>query len=141
MAKKPAPPEHPEVGDPSVPVPEPFRGPKPPDMKSRIRRAKVEDPRADVFFRKAQEAAEEADGDVERYLALGPALPSWHRPSGVVREVLGRFLLDRDTHLVHDCEHAVEACDIDAIANGTWFHFWLEVPDDAGDPHPECIPE
>ena len=69
-----------------------------------------------------------------------PPLPKWTAPKHVKRELLGRFLEDRDAHLIHDAQAATEACNLDGIRNGTWYHFWSEVPDDAGEPHPACIP-
>jgi hypothetical protein len=62
-----------------------------------------------------------------------PPLPSWQAPEHVKREVLGRYLEDRDTGQVHDVEHATPACAIDAIANGTFYHFESELPDTVAD--------
>ena len=42
-------------------------------------------------------------------------------------EVYGRFLQDRDTGVVHDVYQARLECAVDAIRNGTFFHFWSEV--------------
>jgi hypothetical protein len=60
------------------------------------------------------------------------------RPQGVSRDLLGRFLLDMATNVLHDA-HAASPCDLDGIRRGTFFHFWSEVP-----PHvnacERCIP-
>lgn len=59
-----------------------------------------------------------------------PPLPAWSAPAHVKRELLGRFLLDRDTGEVHDVEHATEGCRVDAIRNGTFTHFASELTGD-----------
>ena len=63
-----------------------------------------------------------------------PALPLWSEkaPDHVTRELLGRFLQDRDTRVVHDVYRATPECAVDAIRNGTFFHFWSEVLADTG---------
>jgi hypothetical protein len=74
-----------------------------------------------------------------------PALPAWsaQAPSHVIRELLGRFLQDRDTRVVHDVYQATPECAVDAIRNGTVFHFWSEAvadPTVADDPPcPRCL--
>lgn len=66
-----------------------------------------------------------------------PPLPDFgaHRPGHARRELLGRYLHDRDANVVHDCYRAVETCVIDEIRNGTFIHFGGELdgalPDDA----------
>ena len=45
----------------------------------------------------------------------------------MTRELLGRYLHDRDTGLVHDMAHALESCGIDGIRNGTFVHFAPEL--------------
>lgn len=62
-----------------------------------------------------------------------PALPVWSAkaPAHVTRQLLGRFLQDRDTGVVHDVYAAKPECLVDAIPNGTFFHFWSEVVTDA----------
>lgn len=62
-----------------------------------------------------------------------PPLPAWTAPPHVTRELLGRYLLDRDTNVVHDVAHALPACEVDAIRNGTFYHFETELPGDAID--------
>ena len=71
-----------------------------------------------------------------------PALPKFKATKAVGRDVYGRFLQDRDTGIVHDASKAKAACDLDAIANGTWFHFWAEVLQDptVDVPCPHCLP-
>ncbi len=74
-----------------------------------------------------------------------PALPDWSAkaPAHVTRELLGRFLQDRDTRAVHDVSAAKPECLVDGIRNGTFFHFWSEVLADssvADDlPCPHCM--
>ena len=71
--------------------------------------------------------------------------PDWSEkaPSHIARELLGRFLQDRDTRVVHDVYRATTHCAVDAIRNGTFFHFWSEVVADnsvADDlPCPRCM--
>ena len=64
------------------------------------------------------------------------------RSSAVSREVLGRFVQDRASGIVHDVTAAVEACGVDGIANATFFHFWAEVVADpeVDLPCPHCLP-
>jgi hypothetical protein len=57
------------------------------------------------------------------------------RSPHVSREVLGRFLLDRDTGLVHDVATARPACQLDAIANATFIHFGHELHGLEAEPH------
>lgn len=110
----------------------------PKSKPSPIRAAKVDDPEGDRWHGTAATAWDAAGGDIERFDA--PALPAFTAPAFVTRDLLGRFLLDRDTLVVHDAQSATEACALDRIANGTWYHFWREVPDDAGAPCGSCIP-
>jgi hypothetical protein len=56
-----------------------------------------------------------------------PPLPEWHAAVPVTRQLLGRFLQDRATGLVHDVQNAKESCALDTITQGTWFHFWSEI--------------
>jgi hypothetical protein len=50
---------------------------------------------------------------------------------------------DRNTRVVHDVYQATPECAVDAIRNGTFFHFWSEVVADRsilGDlPCPLCL--
>jgi hypothetical protein len=77
--------------------------------------------------------AELADPETPFVAYTAPALPDWsaQAPAHVKRELLGRFLQDRDTRVVHDVYQATPECAIDAIRNGTFFHFWSEVVADA----------
>ena len=74
-----------------------------------------------------------------------PALPAWleKAPAHVTRELLGRFLQDRDSRTVHDIYRATPECAVDAIRNGTFFHFWSEVLADSSVadelPCPNCV--
>ncbi len=78
-------------------------------------------------------AAELADPETPFMAYQAPALPDWSAkaPSHVTRELLGRFLQDRDTGVLHDVYRATPECLIDGIRNGTFFHFWSEVLADA----------
>lgn len=73
--------------------------------------------------------AELADPEAPFSAYVAPALPNWSAkaPAHVTRELLGRFLRDRDTRVVHDVYEATPECAVDAIRNGTFFHFWDEV--------------
>ena len=89
--------------------------------------------------------AEAADPETPFMAYQAPALPAWsaQAPAHVTRELLGRFLQDRNTRTVHDVYRATAECAVDAIRNGTFFHFWSEVVGDssvANDlPCPHCI--
>jgi hypothetical protein len=56
-----------------------------------------------------------------------PPLPHWTAPPHVQRPLFGRFLLDRDTNVLHDATRATEACDLDAVRNATFIHFAHEI--------------
>ena len=56
-----------------------------------------------------------------------PPLPAFAAPAHVTRELLGRYLHDRDANVVHDTAHALEACGLDGIANATFVHFAHEL--------------
>ena len=90
-------------------------------------------------------AAEAADPETPFMAYQAPALPDWSgkAPAHVTRVLLGRFLQDRDTRVVHDMYQATPECAVDAIRNGTFFHFWSEVVADnsvADDlPCPRCM--
>lgn len=77
-------------------------------------------------------------------LYRAPEFPRWSAPSHVRREVLGRFVLDRESGVLHDVTRAGEECRIDGIGSATWIHFGHEVesaaPPDAR-PCPVCLPE
>jgi hypothetical protein len=110
--------------------------------------AKVHDPDGDAWHGEARQRwaeAELADPETPMLPYRGPALPAWREkaPAHVTRELLGRFLQDRDTRIVHDVYAAKPDCHIDAIRNGTFFHFWSEVVADVSVvndlPCPRCM--
>jgi hypothetical protein len=59
-----------------------------------------------------------------------PTLPAWSAPAHVRRELFGRYVVDRDSGFVHDVQHALEECGVDAIRNATFVHFESELPAD-----------
>ena len=85
----------------------------------------------------AQAAAPSTQGAVaERRLVtvlfadlVGSTMLAEGRDPEETRELLGRYIEDRSTGLVHDVEHATEFCGIDGIVNATFYHFELELPD------------
>lgn len=89
-----------------------------------------------------------AEGDGRRAEAAWAAhpepLPDFValRGPSVTRDVFGRFVLDRDTGIVHDITTATAECNVDGIDRATFYHFWSEVVDDIGDDIPcsSCIP-
>jgi hypothetical protein len=110
--------------------------------------AKVDDPDGEAWHGQARRrwaAAEVADPEDPITSYTAPALPDWSAkaPAYVTRELLGRFLQDRESRVVHDVYQATLECAVDAIRNGTFFHFWSEVVADTsvGDdqPCPRCI--
>lgn len=105
-------------------------------------RAAIHDPAGEAWHAEARARWDAAEGDIERYDA--PALPAFTAPPHVTRELLGRFLHDRDTGVLHDVSRGTEACRIDRIRNGTFVHFLRElagaVPADARD-CTDCIGE
>ena len=89
-------------------------------------------------WRQAEHRARNAGGDFAPSEFFDPPpLPVFVGAAHVTRQLLGRYLHDRDTNVVHDVTHARESCAIDAIANGTFVHFAAEiagaVPADAVD--------
>lgn len=56
-----------------------------------------------------------------------PPLPPVAAPPCVSVPVLGHFLLDRDSGVLHDVRHATPECGIDGIPNGAWVHFAHEL--------------
>ena len=106
--------------------------PKIPELAQRV----VDDPDGQEWYREARarwSAAELADPETPFMAYQAPALPAWpeRAPAHVTRELLGRFLQDRDSRTVHDVYRATPECGLDAIRNGTFFHFWSEVVRDA----------
>ena len=112
----------------------------------KIDKVKVQDPDGQDWHREASRRWADAEdlaavlgGDALEMFTPVP-LPDFNakRPVTVHRDLLGRFLLDRATNVLHDA-HAAAGCDLDGVANATFFHFWTEVPGDA-DPCEVCIP-
>lgn len=102
--------------------------PKIPQLATRV----VDDPEGQAWHREARarwSAAEAADRETPFMAYTAPALPVWSEkaPAHVTRELLGRFLEDRSTRVVHDVYRVTPECAVDAIQNGTFFHFWSEV--------------
>jgi len=79
----------------------------------------------------AEAVAVNPEAPFEAYDA--PPLPAWSAAAHVRRELFGRYLVDRDTGVVHDVQHALEGCAVDAIRNATFFHFETELPGDVVD--------
>ncbi len=84
------------------------------------------DPAGEAWHADAAGRWEAAGGEIDRYSA--PPLPAWSAPAHVRRELFGRYLLDRDTGVVHDVAHALPSCGVDVIRNGTFIHFASELP-------------
>jgi hypothetical protein len=110
--------------------------------------ATVDDPDGEAWHGEANARwaeAELADPATSFLAYTAPALPTWSEkaPAHVTRELLGRFLQDRGTRVVHDVYRATPECAVDEIRNGTFFHFWSEVLADssvADDlPCPNCM--
>ena len=80
-------------------------------------------------WRRAEELVPEAP--LEVYDA--PALPAWSAPGHVKRELFGRYIVERDTGIAHDVQHALAECGLDAIRNATFYHFEVELPGDVID--------
>ncbi len=124
------------------------KGPElPPPMA--LHAAQVDDPDGEAWHGEARrrwQAAGVADPETPFIAYQAPTLPAWSAkaPAHVTRELLGRFLQDRDTQVVHDVYQATPECAVDGIRNGTFFHFWSEVLADisiADDrPCPDCMP-
>lgn len=105
-------------------------------MSTTFRGLVIEDPVGEAFqatidaaWRRAERKAAGRSGgrgEPARYYQP-PALPTWTAPPFVTRQLLGRFVLDTDTGLLHDVQHATEACGIDGLANTTWIHFAHEL--------------
>lgn len=96
-------------------------------------RAAIHDPAGEAWHAEAGARWKEAEAtDPETPFAAydAPALPAWSAPAHVKRELFGRFLLDRDTGVLHDVSAATEGCAVDAIRNGTFTHFASELSGD-----------
>lgn len=81
--------------------------------------------------RRWDQAVDDGDttGDAAIALFTPPPLPAWTSPAHVTRDLLGRYLLDRHANVLHDTAHALESCELDAIANATFVHFASELAD------------
>lgn len=67
-----------------------------------------------------------------------PPLPDFaaRAPAHVTREILGRFVQQRSTGIVHDVYAAKPECGVDTITDATFYHFWSEVVAAAGEDVP-----
>lgn len=106
-------------------------------MTKTVVEATVHDPDGVAWHHEAQQRwaeAELTDPETPLLAYQAPTLPDWSAkaPAHVTRELLGRYLQDRDTRVVHDVYRATPECAVDAIRNGTFFHFWSEVVTDTG---------
>lgn len=115
--------------------------PEEPAEPAKPRKPRKPDPDGSTWHREATERWSKAvsrnpEAPIEEYDA--PPLPAWSAPAIVARELFGRYLLDRDTGLVHDVQNAVEECWIDSIFNATFYHFESELPESAND-HAACM--
>lgn len=88
---------------------------------------RIEDPEGEAWQRRADAAWQRYGADARAYRRHSPPLPQWPAAPCVTRELQGRFLLDRDTGVLHDALYAVEACGIDGIINAAWMHFAHEL--------------
>lgn len=95
--------------------------------------------KADEAWAVAEGRAEQLDDPDQPAIAFydAPPLPDFNdgKPAHVKRELLGRYLYDGA--VVHDCHSAKPSCKVDAVRNGTFYHFGHEVPDDL-QPCPNC---
>jgi len=120
-------------------------------MATKVKDATVTDPAGIEWAARASSRwtgyVDAAEGDMRaavRAWAEHPEpLPDFAalRSAHVTRDVFGRFVLDRDTGTLHDIANATAACNIDSVHNGTYFHFWHEAQEHAGDDNPcaECM--
>jgi len=107
------------------PEPTPQRGS---EAGSRTRRPDPDGPAWHEAARASWEAAVATAASAEELAEhVAPALPEWTAPAFVKRELFGRYLVDRDTGLVHDVRFALESCELDGIVNATFYHFELEL--------------
>ena len=104
--------------------------------RARLEAKTLDDPDGREWHRKARKKWRDAV-DLSRTVGGEPLehydpepLPDFRAsaPAHVTRpDVLGRFLVDRDTLVVHDVYASTEECGIDAIRNGTYVHFLSEL--------------
>ena len=86
-----------------------------------------------LFTRRVERDASGSPRDAkEDASTLEPVLPDFDgmKHPSVARPAFGRFLEDRDAGIVHDVSVFKPTCRVDRIANGTFYHFGHEVPDD-----------
>lgn len=88
---------------------------------------RIEDPEGEAFQAKLDAAWQRYGSDLRAYRRHAPSLPAWHAAPCVTRELMGTYLLDRDSGTLHDVRHAIPECGIDGIANATWMHFAAEL--------------
>ena len=91
-------------------------------------------------WRQAEHRARNAGGDftpIEFYDP--PALPVWSAPEGLRRAVLGQYLHDRETDVMHRVATAAD-CDLDAVKSATFYHFAAEC-EDVGIACSRCLPD
>lgn len=112
----------------------------------------IQDPAGDEWHGRASAAWAKASSRAERARANGddavavefydaPPLPEWEKSEAVAGEVLGRFVYQPGSGLVHDVSRATGACRVDDELPRVFVHFARElegaVPDDAR-PH-DCM--
>ena len=88
---------------------------------------------ANAAWEDAEERAVEIDDPEQPTIVFydPPPLPDFNegKPEHVTRPLLGRYIEDRETNVVHDCHRATSTCRVDGIKNGTFYHFGYEVPE------------
>lgn len=102
-------------------------------MPTKAKRKRHPDPDGEAWHAEARgrwRRAEELVPEEPITAYDAPALPAWSAPTHVRRELFGRYLVDRDTRTVHDVQHALEECGVDAIRNASFYHFESELPAD-----------
>lgn len=92
--------------------------------------------KASAAWAAAVEKAEKADSAEAILFYEAPPLPGWSKPKFVQRELLGRYLHDRDANVVHDAENATPECRLDAVDNATFIHFLHELEHNVPDAEP-----
>lgn len=119
-------------------------------MARKINKVKVQDPDGESWHAEASRRWASAEDlgtalGVPAFEVYDPVpLPDFgaQRSAYVSREVLGRFVQERSTGIVHDVTTATQACNVDGIPDATFYHFWSEVVASLGDDVPcdLCIP-
>lgn len=115
-------------------------------MARKIDKAKIADPDGEAWhaearlrWRSAERVALAVGGETIDHYQPVP-LPDFDagKPSHVSRQLLGRFIVERGSGIVHDCYAATPECALDAMADCTFYHFWSELPGEET-PCPDCI--